>query len=205
MTGTSCRNVQAAAASRRSKQKTTLKHSPGHLPGTPWGCGLSALAMAAMSSCCQQTSATPSIRESAAARSASCPFAKRRSTSIPSFAASGLIVSSGRRLLLPPWPAAISALLAGADAKMAVGFGNTALLAERRGEEFGPNPRPLPAARRQRILVRHANGIDPAVPAGFRLVGVSYDQDGLARHFLRTYAAESCRPRTRLMRAKLKR
>ena len=99
MTGTSCRNVQAAAASGRSKQKTTLKRSPGHLPGTPWGCGLSALAMAAMSSCCQQTSATPSIRESVAARSASWPFAKRRSTSIPSFAASGLIVSSGRRLL----------------------------------------------------------------------------------------------------------
>jgi len=199
MTGTSCRNVQAAAASGRSKQKTTLKRSPGHLSGTPWGCGLSALAMAAMSSCCQQTSATPSIRESVAAKSASWPFAKRRSTSIPSFAASGLIVSSGRRLLLPPWPACRG------GCKDSQRRRQYTLLTERRGEEFGPDPCPLPAARRQGILVGHANGIDPAVPAGLRLVGVSYDQDGLARHFLRTYTAESCRPRTRLMRTKLKR
>ena len=120
---------------------------------------------------------------------------------------------SGQRAYRLERTAALAAAIAGGDFGLACrgrckdgrGLRQDALLAKGRGEEFRPDSRPLPAARRQRPLVRHANGIDPAVPAGLRLVGVSYDQDGLARHFLRTYTAESCRPRTRLMRAKLKR
>src|ERR1700677_3845161 len=87
-------------------------------------CGAIACAIATISSCCQQISTTPLIEATAAASWVSLPFQKLRSTVISSFAASGVTVSSGRRLLLPPWPAAISARFAGADAYTDAGVGN---------------------------------------------------------------------------------
>src|SRR5258708_29761311 len=161
--------------------------------------------MTTMSSCCQQTSTTPSIRESIAAKIGFLSLRKTQVDVDPKLC--------GKRAYRLQRTAALAAAMAGRDFGLACRGGckdgrrlrQYALLTERRGEEFGSNPCPLPAPRRQRILVGHANGIDPAVSAGLRLVGVSYDQDGLPRHFLRTYTAESCRPTTRLIRARLKR
>lgn len=80
---------------------------------------MSEAAMAGMFSCCQQTSTTPSMALTAVARACSSPMSKRVSTVIPSFAACGETVSSGRRLLLPSSPLS----LAGVEAKI-VGGGN---------------------------------------------------------------------------------